>query len=231
MSKTLFQVSLTWSPCVPTMLPQHPLHCPHPSVSFDFFFLLSCLCWLMFLRCNYIVPLCMSPPFIDTTPACLRLNFCKSFFFVVLPLLTCVVPLHHATSLPRTASPLPRATFLPHAASVPCATFLPRAVSVPCAAFLPCATSIPHAMSLSRVVHIVSLSCTISPLPHTTSLPSLCHVPPASPPPHAAPTPLPLAYLGCMTSWCLCTALDASPLVSVHVPAPACTCIRIIELD
>ena len=44
LAETLFQVSLTWPPRAPAVLPQHPLHCPHPSVSFDFFFLLSCLC-------------------------------------------------------------------------------------------------------------------------------------------------------------------------------------------
>ena len=121
-----------------------------------------------------MLSLCTSPPFINTTPACPCLNFCKSFFFffVVLPLLTCVVPLPRTTSLHCTTSPLPCAVSLPRAASLPRATSLPRAASIPRTTSLPCAASLPHAASLPRAT---SLSCTTSPLPHT-----------ASPPPHAA---------------------------------------------
>ena len=42
LAESLFQVSLTQPPCTPSVLPQHLLHCPLPSVRF--FFLLSCLC-------------------------------------------------------------------------------------------------------------------------------------------------------------------------------------------
>ncbi|KAH9972508.1 hypothetical protein BJV77DRAFT_1074888 [Russula vinacea] len=49
---------VTWPPRAPSVLPQHPLHCPRPSASLA-----------------PALSLCTSPPFVDTTPACPRLNF------------------------------------------------------------------------------------------------------------------------------------------------------------
>ena len=107
----------------------------------------------------------------------------------------------------------------PRPSLVPRSFLVPRPSLVPCHSLVlcvlcPCLVLHPHSL-----IPRPSLLCATSlPHPHPHTL-------------HTAPTPLPPVYLGCMMSQHLRAVLDASPLASVHVSAPACTCIRIIGLD
>ena len=169
----------------------------------------------MFLRCNHVVPLCTSPPFINTTPACPRLNFCKSFF---LSSYLCLPALSHSIMPRLSLVPHPR-SLMPRSFLMPCLSLVLRSFLVPCPSLVLCVLCpclVPHPHSLIPRPFLLCAMSLPHPHPHTL---------------HAAPTPFPLAYLGCTMSQCLRAALDASPLASVHVPATACTCIRIIGLD
>ena len=160
------------------------------------------------ITCTCIVPLCTSPPFIDTTPACPCLNFCKFFFSFLLSYL-CLLVLSHSL--------VPRPSLVPHPHSlVPRPFLVLRHSLVLHPSIVPCPCLVPHPHSL--LLRSSLLCATSLPRPHPHTL-------------HAAPTPLPPAYLSCMTSRPLCAASDASPLASACVPAPACTCIRNIGLD
>ena len=125
------------------------------------------------------------------------------------------VSLHCATSLRRTASPLPRAASLPRPSLVPRHSLVPRPFLMPRPFLVPRPCLVPRH---SLVPHpcLVPPPHSLIPRPHPHTL-------------HAAPTPHPPAYLGCMTSRPLRAASDTSPLTSVRVSAPACTCIRIIS--
>ena len=173
------------------------------------------------ITCTCIVPLCTSPPFIDTTPACLRLNFCKFFFSFLLSYL-CLLALFHSLvphpSLvlhPHSLMPCPSLVLHPHSL-VPCPFLMLCHSLVPRHSVVPRPCLVPHLHSLLLCSSLLCATSLLCPHPHTL---------------HTAPTPLPLAYLGCITSRPLHAVSDASPLVSVCVPAPACTCIRNIGLD
>ena len=146
LAETLFQVSVTRPPHAPSVLPQHLLHCPCPSVSFFF----CCLAFADSCFQASLAPalsLCTSPPFVDTTPACPRLNFCKSFFSFLLSYL-CLPALFHSL--------MPRPSVVPHPHSLVLHPFL---VPLSCRVTPSCCVP-----SLCRV----PVSCRVTPS---------CHVP------------------------------------------------------